>query len=514
MWRTINRRRLTLTAMIFAVAMTFIDQTIVSIAAPTIQSDLGLSSTGIQWAVNAYILATAAFFAFGGHLTDTVGARRMVLIGTTVFAGASALCGLTPSGPLAETWLITFRAIQGVGGALLYPAALAIVAGAFPAPKRGRALAMFFGIAGGLTAVGPSVGGFLVGWSWRSIFWINVPVAAVAIVLTLLARPASTTKAARMDYRGLALVTSGVALSVFGFQQAAQWGWTSTASIASIVAGAGLLVAFAIAETRTASPVLQLRMFRDRAFAVDNIVLGLATMVFVPLFFFASVYAQVALGQSASQASLILLYFFAGFIVAAQLGGRMLDRRGARPAVITGSVLASVGLALWAQRVTSLQAAPQIWAIVLTGAGMGLMLGQANTDALNHAPSNAYGQATGITQTIRNYGAALGLALLGTVLVTSLRTHVTASLLAMGVPSQTAHETANRVAQLSGASTHGTIPPFIRLDVAAATQSVLYVMAAVMALAALIAIRWMPRHTPTHEQPQPAETDLRTAVSV
>jgi MFS family permease len=151
---------LVLTAMIFAVSMTFIDQTIVSIAVPEIQKELGLSSTGVQWAVNAYLLSLAALFAFGGRLADTAGPRKMVTIGVITFAGASAPCGLTPKGSLAETWIIVFRIIQGAGGGLMFPAALAIVVQTFPLRQRGKALAAFFGIAGGLTAVGPLLGGY------------------------------------------------------------------------------------------------------------------------------------------------------------------------------------------------------------------------------------------------------------------------------------------------------------------------------------------------------------------
>ena len=141
-------RSLILTAMIFAVAMTFIDQTIVSIAAPTIQHDLGLSSSGMQWAINAYLLTLAALFAFGGRLADIAGHRRMVVLGVIIFAGASALCGLTPRGGAAEAWLVAFRAVQGAGGAIMFPAAIAIVLATFDLHSRGRALALFFGIAG------------------------------------------------------------------------------------------------------------------------------------------------------------------------------------------------------------------------------------------------------------------------------------------------------------------------------------------------------------------------------
>ena len=188
--------------MIFAVSMMFIDQTIVSIAAPQIQRELGLTSTGVQWAINAYLLSLAALFAFGGRLADTRGHRKMVVTGVIVFAGASALCGLTPKGSLAEAWLVTFRAVQGAGGALMFPAALAIVVQTFPLNQRGKALALFFGIAGGLTAVGPTLGGFLTQWTWRAIFWVNIPIAIIALALIAVSKPVTAYRPARMDYRG------------------------------------------------------------------------------------------------------------------------------------------------------------------------------------------------------------------------------------------------------------------------------------------------------------------------
>ena len=215
-------RTLILTAMIFAVAMTFIDQTIVSIAAPTIQHDLGLSSSGMQWAINAYLLTLAALFAFGGRLADIAGHRRMVVLGVIIFAGASALCGATPRGGAAEAWLVAFRAVQGAGGAIMFPAAIAIVVVTFDLRSRGRALALFFGIAGALTAIGPIAGGYLIEWTWRSIFWINIPVALIALALIAISKPPNEARPAPMDYRGLALIIAGVGLSVFGFQQSAR----------------------------------------------------------------------------------------------------------------------------------------------------------------------------------------------------------------------------------------------------------------------------------------------------
>jgi EmrB/QacA subfamily drug resistance transporter len=487
-------RSLILTAMIFAVAMTFIDQTIVSIASTTIQHDLGLSSSGMQWAINAYLLSLSAFFAFGGRLGDTVGHRRMVVLGVIIFAGASALCGATPRGGAAEAWLITFRAIQGLGGAIMFPAAIAIVVQTFDLRSRGRALALFFGVAGGLTAVGPVAGGYLIEWTWRSIFWINIPVALIALVLIFISKPSNESRPAPMDYRGLALIVGGVGLSVFGFQQSALWGWGNPAIAICIVAGLILLVVFYFVELRTESPLMNVRIFENRTFLVENIVLFIAMMAFIPVFFFASTYGQISLAEKATQSSVFLLYFFVGFVVFAQIGGRMLDRIGAKRPVVLGCILSAVGFALWAGRVTSLKSSGQIIFIVMAGAGMGLMLGQANTDAINRASRYTYGEATGITQTVRNYGASLGFAILGTILINEFRDAINSSLIAQGVPAAAAAKQAAQIAQLQGGSGGvSTIPQFIRADFAGAIRDVLYGMAIVMAIAALVALRGLKR---------------------
>ena len=488
-------RNLVLAAMIFAVAMTFIDQTIVSIAAPKIQQELGLTNTGIQWAINAYLLSLAALFAFGGRLADTVGHRKMVVLGVIIFAAASAMCGLTPKGAAAEAWIVTFRVVQGAGGAIMFPAALGIVVQTFSLHQRGRALALFFGIAGGLTAVGPGPGrlshrmdlaGHLLGQHTRGRH-----------------RPGADRHLqagdrlpswAPVDYRGLALIVCGVALSVLGFQQSATWGWSNPATVLCIVAGVALLIAFVFVELRTSSPLMQVRIFQIRPFAVENLVLGIAMLVFIPIFFFASEYAQIALGKSAQQAGLYLLYFFLGFVVTSQIGGRILDRRGAKRPVVIGCAVAAVGFALWAGKVTQLDFSNQVWPVILSGAGMGFMLTPANTDAVNRASRLSYGEATGITQTVRNYAASLGFAILGTILVTQLRSRVTSSLIAQGASPARAAAEASKLGQAenTGAST-ATIPHFIRVDFAYATRTVFYVMAGIMAAAAVVALLGLER---------------------
>jgi EmrB/QacA subfamily drug resistance transporter len=487
-------KTLILTAMIFAVAMTFIDQTIVAIAAPTIQHALGLSSSGIQWAINAYLLTLAALFAFGGRLADIAGHRRMVVIGVIIFAGASALCGATPSGGAAEAWLVAFRAVQGAGGAIMFPAAIAIVVVTFDLHSRGRALALFFGLAGALTAIGPIVGGFLIQqsaqWGWRAIFWINIPVALIALALIAISKPPDESRPAPMDYRGLALIVPGVGLSVFGFQQSALWTWSNPVIWASIAVGVLLLIVFFRVEARTESPLINVRIFRNQTFTVENIILGIASAAFIPVFFFAAIYGQIALDEKATTASLLILWFFLGFVVCAQIGGRLLDRIGAKRPVLLGCVLAAVGFGLWASKATDLHADAQVIYIVMAGAGMGLMLGQANTDAINRASRYSYGEATGITQTVRNYGASLGFAILGTLLITRFRSAITGSLTGQGLPGPAASAEAAKIAQLQGGNSNiTTIPAFIRADFASATRDVLYGMAVIMAVAAFVALR-------------------------
>ena len=487
-------KSLVLTAMIFAVAMTFIDQTIVSIAAPTIQHDLGLTSSGIQWAINAYLLALAALFAFGGRLADIAGHRRMAVVGVIIFAGASALCGLTPSGAIAEPWLVAFRALQGAGGAIMFPAALAIVVQTFDLHSRGRALALFFGVAGALTAIGPVAGGYLLQWTWRAIFWINIPVALIALALIAISKPVTDHRPAPMDYRGVALIVTGVGLSVFGLQQSAIWGWHNPVIWLCIAVGVLLLVAFVRVERSATSPLINMRIFGNRQFLAENIILGIAMMAFIPVFFFASIYGQIALAEKATTASLLLLYFFLGFVVCAQIGGRMLDRIGAKRPVVLGCVLAAVGFALWAGRATDLHVGAQVVYIVMAGAGMGLMLGQANTDAINQASRHSYGEATGITQTVRNYGASLGFAILTIILNSEFRSTITDSLVAQGLSHAAASGQASKIVQLQGGSSNITdIPLFVRTDFADATRSVLYAMAVIMGVAAVVAIRGLKR---------------------
>jgi len=265
-----------------------------------------------------------------------------------------------------------------------------------------------------------------------------------------------------------------------------------------VIVGLLLMAVFVRFELSIKQPLLRLAIFVDRGFATDTAVLGLMSIVFVPFFFFGSVYAQVALGKNSSQAGEYILWFFIGFVIAAQIGGRILDKRGARPSVVIGGALAAVGFFLLAGKITDLSLAAQRLDIALAGAGLGLMLGPASTDAVNRAPSTSYSEVTGITQTARNFGASLGLAVLGAILISRNDTNVTNALTKHGVPSSAAHRVAASFGG-SGApsgSGSGRSPALIhdvQLAFAHSTQTVFYIMAGVMMATFIVAVRWLPR---------------------
>jgi EmrB/QacA subfamily drug resistance transporter len=404
-----------------AMAMVMIDFTIVSISATTIQHDVHLSETGEQWLVTAYALATAAFVALGGRLGDIFGHRRIVVIGVVLFAASSLMCGLVPDTGIAETWLIVFRAIQGAAGGLLIPSATVLVLDAFPGEERGKGLATFFIVAGLFTAIGPVAGAYLTQyWTWRAIFWINVPVAILALVEIYWAKLRDIKNPARIDIRGAALIVAGMALTVLGIQQSTVWGWGDIRTIGSIVIGVLILIAFIFAERNTEDPLIDVRaMAANTPFAVDNILTFLVFGPWLAVFFFGSVYFQVAVGQAPTEAGFSILTMFYSFFVAARVGGKWMDKWGAKKPVATGLAAGTVGLILWASELDGLSRSSTLAGMLVTGAGFGLVFSPLNADALNRLPDSMRGQGSGVTQTFRNFGSALGMAVMGTIIAAS-----------------------------------------------------------------------------------------------
>ena len=404
-----------------AMAMVFIDFTIVSISATTIQRDIHLTETGVQWLITAYALATAAFVALGGRLGDIFGHRRIVVTGVILFAVSSLICGLVPDTGISETWMITFRSIQGAAGGLLIPSATVLVLDGFPPKERGKGLAIFFIVTGLFTAIGPVAGAYLTQyWTWRAIFWINVPVAILALVELYFAKLRDIKNPARVDIRGAVLIVAGMALSVLGVQQSSVWGWGDVRTIASIAIGTLLLVAFVLAERNTEDPLIDVRqMAANRPFAVDNVLTFLAFGPWLAVFFFGSFYFQVAVHQQPTEAGFSILTMFYSFFVAARVGGGWMDKFGAKKPVALGFAAATVGMILWASELDGLSRSSTLAGMLVTGAGFGLIFSPLNADALNRLPDAVRGQGSGIIQTFRNYGSALGMAIMGTIIATA-----------------------------------------------------------------------------------------------
>ncbi len=286
-------------------------------------------------------------------------------------------------------------------------------------------------------------------------------------------------------------------LIVLGLQQSGVWGWGSAATWGCIFVGFVLMAVFVGWELRALHPLLRLEIFRDRGFSVDTAALGLMSVVFVPFFFFASVYSQVSLGESASDAGLYIMYFFLGFVTGSLVGGRILDQRGARLAVVLGGALGAVGFYLLAGKLTDLSMNKQIVDLMLAGAGLGLMTTPASTDAVSRAPRASYSEVTGITQTARNFGASLGLAILGAVLIGQTKTKVTAALTSHGVPRAAAQSAASSFGPGSaGGHSSGASPALlhdVQLAFAHSVQPVFYAMSGVLAVTFLITFAWLPR---------------------
>jgi EmrB/QacA subfamily drug resistance transporter len=404
-----------------AMAMVMIDFTIVSISATTIQQDVHLTETGEQWLVTAYALATAAFVALGGRLGDIFGHRRIVVIGVILFAVSSLMCGLVPDTGIAETWLIVFRAIQGAAGGLLIPSATVLVLDAFPPEERGRGLSVFFIVAGLFTAVGPIAGAYLTQfWTWRAIFWINVPVAILALTEIYFAKLRDVKNPARIDVRGAALIVVGMALAVLGIQQSTVWGWGDARTLGSIIVGVLILVAFVLVERNTEDPLIDIRaMTANRPFAVDNVLTFLIFAPWLAVFFFGSVYFQVAVHQQPTEAGFSILTMFYSFFVAARIGGRWMDKWGVKRPVALGFLAGTIGMILWATELDSLSRSGTLAGMLVTGAGFGLVFSPLNADALNRLPDSMRGQGSGITQTFRNFGSALGMAVMGTIIASA-----------------------------------------------------------------------------------------------
>src|SRR4051794_15183616 len=340
-----NRRWWTLGAMCFALFMVMLDNTVVNVALPSIQRDLDASISALEWTVNAYTLSFAVLLVTGGRLGDIFGRRKMFLFGVVTFAVSSAFIGFSQS----EAWLVAGRAVQGMGAAFMMPATLSIISNVFPPEERGKAIGTWAGVSAMALAIGPVVGGFLVEHvSWQSIFFLNLPVAALAVVVTLAAAPESRDETVDryVDVPGVAALSIGLASLVLALVEGNTWGWGSPAILALFATAIVGLTAFAIIERRVRAPMVQFSFFRSRSFLGANLVAFIVSFSMFAMFFFIALYMQNVRGYSPLQAGVRFLPSTVVIMFIGPIAGRLADRIGSRPLMTLGLTLAGLSL-LW-----------------------------------------------------------------------------------------------------------------------------------------------------------------------
>ncbi len=403
----------TLTIVSVALFMVTLDNLVVTNALVSIREDLGASLEELEWTVNAYTLSFAVFLLTGAALGDRLGRRRVFAAGIGIFTVASAAAALAPS----TEALIAARALQGMGAAAITPLSLTLLSDAFAAEKRGLALGVWSGVSGLGVALGPVVGGAVVeGFSWQWIFWLNVPIGLALAPMAISLLRESRGPNATLDLPGVTLASVGLLGVVFGIVRAQALGWTSTTVVASLAGGALLLAAFAVWESRTSTPMLPLRFFRDRGFSATN---GVSLAMFFGAFgaiFLLAQFFQVAQGYSPLEAGIRTLPWTAMPIFVAPVAGILSDRIGSRPLMAAGLALQAGALG-WLALITTPDMAYGLLvpAFVMAGTGMALVFAPAANAVLSSVRPEEAGQASGANNTIREIGGVLGVAVLSTV---------------------------------------------------------------------------------------------------
>ncbi|MEU9171450.1 MFS transporter [Streptomyces sp. NPDC048420] len=415
----------TLLVIVTAYLMVGIDSTVVNVALPDIQQDLGFSPTALSWVLNSYTLAFGGLLLLGGRVGDIVGRRRTLMTGVLLFAGSSLLGGLATD----SAWLLAARSLQGVGAALIAPSTLALITTGFPeGPRRHHALSVYSAMAGIGASVGLVLGGMLTDWaSWRWALLINVPVG-IAVASALPRFAAETPRhAGRFDLAGALTGTAGTTSLVYAFIRVSESGWSDPQALLGFTTAAALLAGFLLVEAKAEQPILPLRLFadRDRAGAYLGVMLLPAGMF--GAFYFLTLISQQALDYSPLRAGLAFLPMTLAMFSTVRLVPRLLQRLGAKPVLLTGMALVSgAGTWLWRLDPSDGYLSGLLGPLLLLGVGVALSLMPLNATILARVGAREAGAASGLLQTFQWLGGTLGLSILVTVYGTATR-HSTGS---------------------------------------------------------------------------------------
>ena len=447
-----NSRWWTLAAMCFALFMVMLDNTVVNVALPSIQRDLHASLSALEWTVNAYTLTFAVLMVTGGRLGDIFGRRKLFLFGVIVFAASSAVIGFAPN----DTALVLFRAVQGIGAAFMMPATLSIITQAFPPEQRGMAIGTWAGVSALALAIGPVLGGFLTeSVSWRAIFWINPPIAVIAVAVTLFAAHESRDETVdkTVDFAGIGALTVGLTALVLALVEGNSWHWGS-ARIVSLLAVALLaLVVFVLIERRVKAPMVNFTFFRSRSFLGANLVGFFVSFAMLAQFFFLALYMQNILGYSPLQAGIRFLPSTLLLVVMGPLAGRLTDRVGARPLLTLGLVTVSAAILVQALVLTvHTSYLALLPGFMLMGIGIGLVMSPMSTAAMNAVDRTKAGAASGVVSMSRMVGGTFGVAVMGALITTLGRSQIDQRL------PQLPASTRGAIADSLGAGGGGAVP--------------------------------------------------------
>ncbi|HWB68249.1 MAG TPA: MFS transporter [Mycobacteriales bacterium] len=410
---------LALAVIAVAQLMVVLDATIVNIALPQIQTGLHFSSAGLSWVLNAYTLTFGGLLLLGGRMGDLFGRRRVFIVGVLVFALASLLGGFAQD----QAWLLAMRALQGVGGAIASPTALALVATTFEEGEaRNRALGVYAAVSGAGAALGLILGGVLTDLlSWRWVLFVNAPIGiALAIATPYVIAETTGRKGDTLDVPGAVTSTVGMAALVYGFIHAATNSWGSATTIVSFVVGAVLLTAFLVIEARSRSPLMPLRLFRDLTRVGSYLVMLILGAAVFAMFYFLTQFVQDILGFSPLKAGFAFLPVSATIVVVAQIASRLIAKIGPQPLVVAGTLIAGYGL-WWLSRlgVGSTYVAGVLPAIMLIAVGMGLLFVAVTLTAVSGVDDHESGIASAMLNVCQQVGGTIGLSALVTVFATA-----------------------------------------------------------------------------------------------
>jgi len=414
--RTSGRRWRVLAILCAGLFMLLLDGTIVNIAIPSILEDFRTGFSEVEWVMNAYLLVFAVLLITMGRLGDLYGRKVLFVGGIAVFSVASLACGLSPS----VGWLIGFRALQGLGGAMMMPATLSIIAVVFPPEERGTAMGIWGGVTGIAVAVGPTLGGVIIEVaSWPYIFLVNVPVGIVVVVLALKVVPDSKDPSSvrQIDYPGVVVISASLFALTFALIEGQNYGWTS-ATILALFAGAAVgLAVFVLIERRQAEPLMQLSLFRSRTFTVANVSGLILTFGMMGVFFLLPIFFQAILGYSAIKAGLLMTPLAAVVVFAAPASGWLSDKIGSRWLISGGMLTAAIGFFLTRQAM-SLDGGwgPLVVPFMVSGFGIGIVMAPMTSAVMASAPVEKAGSASGVLSTMRQLGSVLGIAVMGAIL--------------------------------------------------------------------------------------------------